>query len=239
MMRLKPLLICASLAFISAITAHIPATVIPASLVDNGLDYRGTRGGTHGTIWQGSAALPVLSESVNFAFDPFRLGYQLSMMQQDLRAFVTASGITMTGSFTLPLVALHTIDPVFTHVRGDVQLSSLSAKFSPDFTCQSVAGRITSSIFKANKGWGFSGPEMQGQLSCSQGALVLTISGKNAVLDLAIHLTLTPKGRLIQSATALTKDPAAVRFLKINQFQKVTRDHLANSYSLNKTYHLR
>ena len=92
--------------------------------------------------------------------------------------------------------------------------------------CQSAAGTFSTDILQRNQRvWEWQGPALSGPVTCENGDVVLTVSGKDPIQDIRAVIRIDPLGAYKIEVDVTTGDTRADLVLPLFGFQKSGRDY--------------
>lgn len=178
-----------------------------------------------GTVWNGT-----LSGIPNIAPVTFQTSPVKALTGQDALSFQSRSpqlefagrlGIKHLEEFTLQGHAsyLGVIDGRLGNLSGIFAMNITEAHFNAG--CERATGSTTSDILAQNAHiWYWQGPSLSGPVTCEDGALSLTLSGKDPSTDVNAHIAIRLDGTYRIQIDLASTDPRTDAVLPLYGFQK-------------------
>jgi len=173
-----------------------------------------------GTIWNGHIAhiegLPPISTQLEgrqivFAAD----GSQLKMQG------VAAPGRISDIDLNLPIASLTRFDGRLSGLSGDIGLR-LEELITTEGKCVSASGSAATNVLAVNAArWQWTGPELNGPISCEEGAVVITMDGMSGSDTVRARIAISPNGPYRTDVTIDTPDPNAAAVLPLFGFERL------------------
>lgn len=172
-----------------------------------------------GTLWSGQILGAPGFGPVTYAVSPkaFFTG------KPPLTFSTQSSGISISGQAASGALSdVKFAGKVWTFSGVDPRLSGLSGDFTADIEslqfdagnlsagCLSATGRARTNVLAANRSqWSWAGPDLEGPISCKDGALIVDLRGQDAGGDIAVTVKILPDGTYTGRAVVDTQVPAA------------------------------
>ncbi|WP_026942422.1 type II secretion system protein N [Hellea balneolensis] len=224
----KRFIVLGGLSAVAAALINLPLKWVAPYFVPEGL---GQAIRYTGTVWDGQVESLDYIGTANFKLSPKAfLSGGLPLVFRTQSPAMSISGQASKSQlkdirFAGTLAKLPTRDGRLKELVGQVNIL-LSDMQIYDGNCSSAKGRITTDFLMRNRArWQWQGPKLTGPISCENGEMIVTLTGKDNNQAIRADLRLFKDGRYAANFTVQTSQPEAGVVLPLYGFEAVGREY--------------
>ncbi|MBC6402074.1 MAG: type II secretion system protein N [Hyphomonadaceae bacterium] len=204
-------------------------TQLPLSWVaGSALRWGPTQPVASGTVWKGQITnLPSL-QTLRITTRPLSILTPQSLFIFDGQGV----GVSLKGEaglrhirdvvYSAKLSSIPITDGRLRELAGDVRLTVRSATFGKQ--CKTLGGRVWTNLLASNTArLNWRGPELSGPVTCEDGTIRVTVSGRDDQTDVNATIDLLPEGNYQSDITVNSRDPAAALVLPLYGFDETSQ----------------